>query len=95
MKNLFNEFNKIENKDTDKIDKLLKKTSNFFKENEKLIVNNKKEEISQLSSEQYKQFLNSYEISFKILGGLPAITMKATTLSELFKSIYVAGMKKN
>ena len=62
----------------------------------------KKEEIqeqtSQLTDEQYEQLLKhienwSYETAFKLSGGSPNITMKTTTLAELFKSIYIAGMK--
>ena len=86
-----------------KADNLLKENEKLIDDSEKRKASqNKKEEIqeeiSQLSNEQYEQLLKhienwSYEIAFKLSGGSPNITMKTTTLAELFKSIYIAGMK--
>ena len=87
----------------EKADNLLKENEKLVEGSEKRKASqNKKEEmheeISQLSNEQYEQLLKhiqnwSYEAAFKLSGGLPDITMKTTTLAELFKSIYIAGMK--
>ena len=94
--------NKID-KLLEKADNLLKENEKLIEDSEKRKASqNKKEEIheeiSQLSNEQYEQLLKhienwSYETAFKLSGGSPNITMKTTTLAELFKSIYIAGMK--
>lgn len=86
-----------------KINSLVDENEKLVEDSEKRKASqNKKEEIqeeiSQLSSEQYEQLLKhienwGYETAFKLSGGSPTITMKTTTLAELFKSIYIAGTK--
>lgn len=86
-----------------KINSLVDENEKLVEDSEKRkIAQTKKEEIqeqaSQLTDEQYEQLLKhienwGYETAFKLSGGSPNITMKTTTLAELFKSIYIAGMK--
>jgi len=102
-----NDNNKQNNIDNllNKAEKLIEVNEKLIKDSEKRkIAQTKKEtiqeQISQLTDEQYNQLIDyiekwGYETAFKLSGGLPAITIKTTTLAELFKTIYIAGMKGN
>jgi len=109
MEKILDEFNEIENNNNkqNNIDNLLNKVEKLIEVNEKLIKDNEKrkevqktvqEQAEALTDEQYKQLLKhienwGYETAFKLSGGFPTITIKTTVLAELFKSIYIAGMK--